>query len=155
MGSQPPLAAFFMFYVYILFSEKLSRYYVGYTSNIESRLDQHNQGKEYYTSRGVPWEYKYSEKFANETEAIRRERAIRKRVRSISNGSSAELDRAIPNAFGIGLWFESKWDHAYHFWSILFIIVQLLSKMLHPSCKLHPNLVVSGNWIILISFIHF
>ncbi len=33
-----------MYYVYILYSLKADRYYIGETSNIELRLQQHNEG---------------------------------------------------------------------------------------------------------------
>jgi predicted GIY-YIG superfamily endonuclease len=45
-----------MFYVYILrsinFPEKI---YVGYTINIEQRLDVHNSGGSIYTAKYKPW----------------------------------------------------------------------------------------------------
>ena len=44
------------YYVYIISSEKLGRFYVGQTSNISKRLFEHNQGMSYYTSAGIPWE---------------------------------------------------------------------------------------------------
>ncbi|MGQ0828083.1 MAG: GIY-YIG nuclease family protein [Bacteroidota bacterium] len=66
-----------MYYIYILFSKKLNRYYVGYTANIESRIAHHNQGRVIFTSKGIPWEYKYSEKFDIEIEARRREKEIK------------------------------------------------------------------------------
>ncbi len=40
---------FFMFYLYILYSSKLDRYYVGHTENIELRLIQHNNGISAFT----------------------------------------------------------------------------------------------------------
>ena len=33
-----------MYFVYILFSEKLDRYYVGTTGDVERRLFEHNSG---------------------------------------------------------------------------------------------------------------
>ncbi|MFM6935987.1 MAG: GIY-YIG nuclease family protein, partial [Flavobacteriales bacterium] len=30
-----------MFYVYILYSQKLNRFYTGTTNNLENRIDQH------------------------------------------------------------------------------------------------------------------
>ena len=44
-----------MFYTYILYSEKLSLFYVGQTNNIDRRLKEHNQGLSTYTSTGNPW----------------------------------------------------------------------------------------------------
>jgi len=43
------------YYVYIIFSEKLNKYYTGFTENIETRVDQHNNGISKFTSRGIPW----------------------------------------------------------------------------------------------------
>ena len=46
-----------MYFVYILFSEKLDRYYVGTTDNVERRLYEHNSGfyNGVFTSKGIPW----------------------------------------------------------------------------------------------------
>ena len=43
------------YYVYIISSGKLGRYYVGQTGNITKRLFEHNQGMSPYTSTGIPW----------------------------------------------------------------------------------------------------
>jgi len=48
---------------YILFSEKLNKYYVGSTSDIERRLEEHNRGKEKFTSIGKPCILVYNEVF--------------------------------------------------------------------------------------------
>ncbi|MBK9283292.1 MAG: GIY-YIG nuclease family protein [Sphingobacteriaceae bacterium] len=47
-----------MFFVYILYSQKLSKYYIGTTDNIQERLVEHNQGenRNSFTLRGRPWE---------------------------------------------------------------------------------------------------
>lgn len=46
-----------MFYVYILFSDKLNRYYIGTTDNVGKRLEEHNSNayQDSYTSKGIPW----------------------------------------------------------------------------------------------------
>ena len=43
------------YFVYILFSESIQKFYIGQTNNIEHRLKRHNQGSEKYTSKGTPW----------------------------------------------------------------------------------------------------
>jgi putative endonuclease len=43
-----------MFYVYILYSEKLDKYYVGSTNDLLRRLNDHNRGKTNYSKQGVP-----------------------------------------------------------------------------------------------------
>ena len=45
-----------MFIVYILNSQKeCKRYYVGFTTNLKQRVDEHNSGKSIYTKPGEPW----------------------------------------------------------------------------------------------------
>ncbi|MBP5135682.1 MAG: GIY-YIG nuclease family protein [Paludibacteraceae bacterium] len=44
-------------YVYILYSAKLDRYYVGSTDNIIRRLGEHNRKKGKYTDVGIPWAF--------------------------------------------------------------------------------------------------
>jgi putative endonuclease len=41
--------------VYIIFSEKLNKFYVGFTIDIDNRVIQHNQGISTFTARGIPW----------------------------------------------------------------------------------------------------
>ncbi|MBL8547083.1 MAG: GIY-YIG nuclease family protein [Hyphomonadaceae bacterium] len=45
-------------------------YYTGVTSNIEQRLDQHYHGKIGYTAKRKPFEYVWSDEFANIDDAI-------------------------------------------------------------------------------------
>ena len=51
-------AFLFMHYVYILYSLKIDKFYVGESADIETRLLQHNSGffKGSYTSRSNDWE---------------------------------------------------------------------------------------------------
>ena len=42
-------------FVYILFSPKLDKYYVGSTTDLSRRLEEHNRGKERFTKTGIPW----------------------------------------------------------------------------------------------------
>jgi putative endonuclease len=43
--------------VYILFSEKLNRFYVGTTDNLDRHISEHNTGKydDAFTKNGIPW----------------------------------------------------------------------------------------------------
>jgi putative endonuclease len=68
-----------MYFVYIIYSEKLKRYYVGSTENIEARLEQHNVGLSKYTSKASDWCLVYSEPFENRTIALNRERDIKRK----------------------------------------------------------------------------
>jgi putative endonuclease len=65
--------------VYILFSEKLKKYYVGQTGNIEKRLTTHNNGGKKHTSKGIPWKLVKVYKCPGRPEAIALERKIKKR----------------------------------------------------------------------------
>lgn len=67
------------FYVYIIYSSKLDKYYIGYTENIDVRLLQHNEGISDYTSKVSDWELKYSEGFASREEAHKRELGIKRK----------------------------------------------------------------------------
>ena len=77
--------------VYILFSEKSSRYYVGQTAGIEKRLKRHNQGLVRSTKGSTPWELVLLLEVSNRSEALVLERKIKKR------GAKRYLD----NYFGV------------------------------------------------------
>ncbi|MBL7826272.1 MAG: GIY-YIG nuclease family protein [Saprospiraceae bacterium] len=62
-----------MFFTYILQSQSDGSFYVGYTSNLEQRLNQHNQGLSRYTKGKTPWVIAYCESFETKSEAIKRE----------------------------------------------------------------------------------
>ena len=49
-----------MFHTYILFSESLKKYYVGSTSHLFQRIEEHNQGKTPFTKTGIPWSLMYA-----------------------------------------------------------------------------------------------
>ncbi len=67
-----------MGYMYILYSEKLKKYYVGACLNLERRLYEHNIGHSKFTSTGVPWILKYKEKFTDLASAKKRETQVKK-----------------------------------------------------------------------------
>jgi putative endonuclease len=66
-----------MFYVYIIQSKKNTSFYIGYTSDILKRIEQHNTGKSRYTMTGIPWELVYIEEFKIKREAIIGERFLK------------------------------------------------------------------------------
>ena len=63
---------------YILYSSKLDKYYVGSTTDMPRRLEEHNRGKEKFTSTGCPWILVYMEIFTDLLDARRRELHIKK-----------------------------------------------------------------------------
>jgi len=66
-------------YVYIIYSQRLQRYYVGSTEDVEKRLQQHNAGKSNSTRAGRPWELIRSESFSTRSAAMLQERKIKAR----------------------------------------------------------------------------
>jgi len=70
-----------MFYIYILYSLKANKYYVGFTSDVNRRLEEHNDTSRVnkYTSKYHPWELvMYFEVSQNRGEALIIERFIKK-----------------------------------------------------------------------------
>ena len=66
------------FYVYMLKSKsRKSVTYVGYTKNLEKRIDLHNSGKGAKFTKGRKWSLIYKEKFNSKKEAISREYYIK------------------------------------------------------------------------------
>ncbi|WP_194852401.1 GIY-YIG nuclease family protein [Nonlabens antarcticus] len=66
-------------FVFILWSDRISRYYCGETSNMESRLETHNNLGAKYTSRGIPWKLVKNIEVESRSEARKLERKIKKR----------------------------------------------------------------------------
>ena len=66
------------YWVYILWSDKLKRYYVGSTSDIEKRIKYHNYGKSNYTKKGIPWVLVYKELSETRQSAWGREMEIKR-----------------------------------------------------------------------------
>ena len=67
-----------MFFVYIIQSSKDDSYYIWQTEKLEKRLAEHNQGKSSYTKSKVPWQLVYSEKHDIRSEAVKREKEIKR-----------------------------------------------------------------------------
>ncbi|OJW81348.1 MAG: hypothetical protein BGO69_13690 [Bacteroidetes bacterium 46-16] len=68
-----------IFTLYIIYSQKLDRYYTGHTSDIDMRITQHNSGISDFTSVTNDWKVVYSETYATREEARKREAAIKKK----------------------------------------------------------------------------
>lgn len=67
-----------MFYVYILLCSDMT-YYTGYTQNLKRRINQHQNGKgARYTRTRTPIQLYYVEKIKGRSEAMKRERQIKR-----------------------------------------------------------------------------
>ena len=53
-------------------------YYIGYTSDLEKRLKQHNDGLSKWTKRYKNWKVIYQEEYKTRTEALKREGFLKK-----------------------------------------------------------------------------
>ena len=66
-----------MYYVYILYSKALDRYYIGYCKDVVSRLSKHLSNHIGYTGRAKDWEVVYQEPYEDKRSAMCREREIK------------------------------------------------------------------------------
>ena len=85
----------FMYYVYVLKSLKYisQKLYYGSTSDLKSRIQQHNNGTNKSTKYGIPWKLIYYEAFLNKQDAVNRERALK-----IGSSSIGFLKRRIKHS---------------------------------------------------------
>ena len=67
-----------MWFTYILYSNKLDRYYTGSTDDLDWRLERHNQGWGRYRKSGILWKIVYNEEYSTKIETLKREREIKK-----------------------------------------------------------------------------
>jgi putative endonuclease len=64
-------------FVYIIYSQQLNKFYVGYSVDLIKRLAQHNAGMSVFTAKASDWVLKYSESFPDRDSAIKREKEIK------------------------------------------------------------------------------
>jgi len=65
-------------FVYILYSEKVNKYYVGSSHDPSLRLLLHNQGATRSTKAGIPWKLAFIEKHVDKSAALKREKEIKR-----------------------------------------------------------------------------
>jgi putative endonuclease len=66
------------YYVYVIQSLKDNTRYIGFTSDIEKRIKDHNQGKTRSIKHKTPFDLVYKEEFESKTEALKREIRLKK-----------------------------------------------------------------------------
>jgi len=67
-----------MFKVYVLYSPKHHKIYIGYSSDLTNRMESHNfYSKKGYTSKFRPWEILFTEENPTKKEAMIRERQLK------------------------------------------------------------------------------
>ena len=70
-----------MYYVYIIWSNKVGKHYIGCAKNLRKRILQHRKGYSQFTSRADGWELVFSKSVSSYKEA-RKIEAFIKRQRS-------------------------------------------------------------------------
>jgi len=73
-----------MFYVYILKSIKDNDLYIGFTNNLERRVDEHNKGMVSSTETRKPLSLIYFESYKSEKDARHRESNLKLRSRALA-----------------------------------------------------------------------
>ena len=67
-----------MYTVYILFSLKKQRFYIGFTSDqITERIRKHNSNHRGFTGKQGDWELFYQEQYVDKADAMKREKEIK------------------------------------------------------------------------------
>jgi putative endonuclease len=66
------------YYVYILYSRKLDKYYTGQTQDIGDRFIRHNQARSKATKGGGHWMLVYAKQFHSRSEAVQFEQMIKR-----------------------------------------------------------------------------
>ena len=65
--------------VYILYSDKIQKYYTGSTNDLSSRILHHNSGYNRSTKGGIPWRIVKVIEAMDRRAALRHERKIKQR----------------------------------------------------------------------------
>ena len=73
MPSSENSTAIMFYYVYVLESSKNNSLYIGCTSNLKKRLQEHNRGLNFSTKPYKPWRLIHFEGYRNKKDAKRRE----------------------------------------------------------------------------------
>ena len=66
-----------MYYTYILHSQKLSKYYVGYSDDLENRFRKHLTEHKGFTGKAKDWKIVYTEAFDTKEAARKRKLQIK------------------------------------------------------------------------------
>lgn len=65
------------YFVYILQSQKDSRFYSGQTNNLEKRIQDHNKGYSRYTKSFRPWKLFANKKYPSRKDAMALEKKLK------------------------------------------------------------------------------
>jgi putative endonuclease len=88
------------YYVYILQSRKDLSFYIGQCQDLDCRMSKHFEGMSKYTASKRPWRLVYFETVYSRSEAIKREKHIKKQKSSIFIEALIEQRRALLSKSG-------------------------------------------------------
>ncbi|MCU4158358.1 GIY-YIG nuclease family protein [Carboxylicivirga sp. A043] len=67
-----------MYHVYVLYSLRYNKIYIGFTSDLEQRLLSHNVlSTKGYTVKYRPWSLLFTESYENKADAMKREKQLK------------------------------------------------------------------------------
>jgi len=67
-----------LFTVYVLYSIKYDKIYIGFTSDLQQRFQSHNElSKSGWTTKFRPWKIIHTEEFQTKAEALLREKELK------------------------------------------------------------------------------
>lgn len=86
-----------LYFVYVLRNSN-GRLYIGFTTDLERRVQQHQQGEGGWTRGRGPWELVHFETFDDRVEAMRRERNLKrgKLNQGLRKKFSSTVERVLP-----------------------------------------------------------
>jgi putative endonuclease len=77
--------------VYVLYSERFNKHYVGFTSDLEARIKSHNElSTKGYTKKNRPWKLIYTEEYESKKAAMQREKFLK-------SGKGREFIKSLPH----------------------------------------------------------
>jgi putative endonuclease len=114
VGSTPILSTlipqkrdfFMLFYICIIYSASLDKYYTGSCENVQVRLEsQHNAERNKSAKAGIPWLLRYTETYSTRTAAVAWENEIkrkksRKYIEWLVSSSEGSGGQSVPKAIG-------------------------------------------------------
>ncbi|OGL34746.1 hypothetical protein A3F65_00010 [Candidatus Saccharibacteria bacterium RIFCSPHIGHO2_12_FULL_47_16b] len=62
-----------MYYLYLLYSDKIKEFYIGTSVDLRKRFYSHNIGDSIATKEGIPWRLVYYEAYPTKDDALKRE----------------------------------------------------------------------------------
>ena len=66
-----------MYYVYIIYSDKIKKFYIGLTNDLKRRVSEHKRGCSKFTQKVNDWILVYYEAFCNKNDAMEEKKFLK------------------------------------------------------------------------------